>query len=108
MRGVKLPVQSRKLDLVIESVRYDEANRIRTARAYRRRGVVWGDLALLDRADLMESVESKQRVVTGRQLDIPGDFEVFHDVETRASSGETFLIAGEAAGQGDALNVPLF
>ena len=108
MRGVKLSKRSRKLDVVVDSVRYDDDQMIQIVRAYERRGKVWGDLVLLDRNLLAARIEDKKEVVTGRQLDIPGDFDVFHKVESHTSSGQTYLFAGEMNEDSDSLNLPIF
>jgi hypothetical protein len=109
MPGEKLSEASRKMDVVIVAARYDTGSgAVKSAQAYVRRGSIWGDIVLLDRATLLGYVNGRRRVVTGRPKDIPGDFEVDAVLSASRTDGTQALVAkGRPSGKDD-LGVPLF
>jgi hypothetical protein len=93
--------------MVIVSVRYDpEGRRIDIARAYERRWKVWSDLKLYDRQTLIERLKGGDRIATGRDAQLAGDFEVLTPV--RLSESGEFLTANGAEPGRDDLALPLF
>ncbi len=57
----------RKLDGIVEAVRYTLDGRISFVRAYERRGVVWSDRILLARTELAERLAQGRQFVTGER-----------------------------------------
>ena len=109
MRGYRIPKASRKLDVVIVAARYAERSKqLKVGQAYVRRGPIWGDLMLLTRDDLVQRINSKQRVVTGTPAEIPGEFVVFDHVQLEAKNGGVGIHVDEAPLKGDDLRLPLF
>jgi hypothetical protein len=76
--------------------------------AYVRRGPIWGDLMLLSRDDIVQRITAKQRVVTGKPAEIPGEFVVFNHAQLRQVKGGVGIHVGEAPPKGDDLGLPLF
>ena len=65
-----------KIDGVIEAVRYTPGGRISEVRTYERRGVVWSDHIILDRAELVARLAGGRKFVTGqRKLFLGSVFE---------------------------------
>jgi hypothetical protein len=58
----------KKLDGVIEAVRYTPGGKIVFVRAYERHGVVWSDQVLLNRNELSERLSQGKRFVVGERL----------------------------------------
>ncbi len=57
----------KKLDGIIEAVRYTHGGKIEVVRAYERHGVVWSDWVLLDRHALSELLRKGKRFVVGER-----------------------------------------
>jgi hypothetical protein len=57
----------RKLDGIIEAVRYTPEGMIDTVRAYLARGAVWSDHVLLGRTDLVELLKAGRKFSTGQR-----------------------------------------
>jgi hypothetical protein len=109
LRGYRLPKSSRKLDVVIVAVRYTKRNKkFKVGQGYVRRGLIWGDLTLLSRNDLVQRLEGKQRIVTGIPAEIPGEFEIFDSVQLHRMNGGESIYVGEIPQDGDELGVPMF
>ena len=106
MRTARVHRGLKKLDVVLTSARYrDGGTRLAQARGFERRGDVWSDTLLYDRETLVERLRSGQRVVVGREGELPGDFEVGHRV--RLEGSDRLAVDGGAGGRDD-LTVPLF
>jgi hypothetical protein len=109
VRGKKVSKQNRRLDVVIEAVRYDaRKNKLALARGYQRRGSIWGDHVLFERKTLIDLVEANKNVVTGRPADLEGDFEVFAQIRLASSDGSLALVVDDHVGNGDDLALPQF
>jgi hypothetical protein len=109
LRGYRLPKSSSKLDVVIVAAQYAKRSKqLKLGQAYVRRGPIWGDLTLIDRKQLLQRLESKQHVVTGKPAEIPGEFVVFGQVQLDQVNGDQGLHAGDVPEKGDNLGVPLF
>jgi len=109
VRGYRIPKASRKLDVVIVAARYAQSGKkLAIGQAYVRRGLVWSDMKLLDRNDLIQRLEDKQRVVTGKPAKIPGEFVVSDHLRLERDNGTVTLRAGTAETKGDDLGLPLF
>ena len=109
MRGYRISKASRKLDVVLVAARYDaQSNVLECSQAYIRRGPIWGDIVLLSRDEIIQRLEKKERVVTGKPDLIPGEFVVYNTVELERRNGTHRLLAGGAGIKGDHLDLPLF
>jgi hypothetical protein len=109
LRGYRLPRSSRKLDVVIIAARYGKRSKsLKSGQAYLRRGLIWGDLVLIDRDELVGHLENNARVVTGKPGEIPGEFLVFNDVHLDKANGTQRIHVGELPAKGDDLGLPLF
>jgi hypothetical protein len=96
----------KKIDLVVTSARYqDSGERLVQARGFERRGQVWSDTQLLDREVLALRLREGQRVVAGRQADLPGDFEVGQRLRLEDAG---WIVAEGSRGGRDDLGVPLY
>ena len=109
MRGYRLPKASSKLDVVIVAARYTKRSKqLKFGQAYVRRGLIWGDLMLLSRDELVQRITGKQRVVTGTPAEIPGEFVVFNHAKLSPMNGGVGIHVGEVPPKGDDLDLPLF
>jgi hypothetical protein len=62
----------RKMDGVIEAVRYTPDNKIMFVRAYQRHGAVWSDHVLLKRKDIIELLDHGKHFTTGIRKEYMG------------------------------------
>jgi hypothetical protein len=109
MRGIRVTKESRKLDVVLVAARYtSKRDRLRVAKGYVRRGVIWGDLILLPRKDIVQRLKSGERIVFGEPQQIPGSFQALAKIRLGEENGGEVLIANGADGKGDQLGLPLF
>ena len=111
MRGQPVSRATRKADLVLVAGRYSPSDgRLQVAQAYRRRGPVWSDLFLIDRATLLQDLQSKRRVYVGRPGVLAHDFEILHPVQLERRNGDSVVrSAGSTnSSMADSLDMPLF
>jgi hypothetical protein len=109
MRGIRVTKESRKIDVVLVAARYtSEGDRVRVAKGYIRRGPIWGDLKLLSRKELVERLESGERIVVGEHAEVPGSFHTVAKLRLAEGSGGNKLVANGKDGVGDELGVPLY
>ena len=58
MRGQRTSIAGKRVDVVVVAARYSSHDhRLQWVQAYERRGKVWGDKVLIDRADLLETAD---------------------------------------------------
>jgi hypothetical protein len=57
----------KKIDGIIEAVHYLPDGKIDTVRAYERRGFIWSDHILLNRAELVERLKKGEKFATGQR-----------------------------------------
>ncbi len=62
----------KKLDGVIEAVRYTPGGKIAVVRAYERHGVVWSDHVLLERKELSDRLEQGKCFAVGERKPLLG------------------------------------
>jgi len=80
-----------RFDGVIEAVRYAPDGKIEVVRAYERRGAVFSDHVLIERAALLGQLKSGKKFVTGkRKPNLGGMFE----------TGASIVLAGEVISTG--------
>jgi hypothetical protein len=108
-RGERVSRAARRADLVLVDVRYDpEDGAVRLARGYERRGDVWSDLVILDRAALIDRIRRGKKTFTGRAKDLPGDFEILSPV-TVGPGGDALHVGSNDKGTGrEDLGLPVF
>jgi hypothetical protein len=95
-----------KIDGVIEAVRYTPGGRISEVRTYERRGVVWSDHIILDRAELVARLAGGRKFVTGqRKLFLGSVFETESPVHI---AGEHILSGAQSAARDLLVGVPIF
>ena len=97
----------KKLDVVIEAVRYAAGGQVALARVYQRRGPTYSDCFLLSRDELVERLRKGQRVVAGQRVRyLSSTFEVLAELRL---SGHEALVCSAGAGESDSLpGVPVF
>jgi hypothetical protein len=95
---------AKKIDGVIEAVRYNPNGQIALVRAYERRGATFSDRVLLDRKALLERLKSGKNFSIGQRKEFLGStFELGKTVKAVAENGNEFLTTQESAIQRDEL-----
>ncbi len=92
----------KKLDGVIEAVRYAPGGKIATVRMYERHGVVWSDHILLDRKELADRLRQGRRLAVGERKSYLGSVfetgkavcQVNGSIVTEGQAGPRDLLAG--------------
>jgi hypothetical protein len=96
----------KKIDGVIEAVRYTPDGMISVVRSYERRGVVWSDHILLGRAELVARLTDGKNYVTGQRKEFLGSvFEIGLAVNY---VGEHLISAGHSASRDLLVGVSIF
>ena len=108
MRGLRVSKATKKLDIVLVAVRYDDDHKVLLAQGFARQGLVWGDRKLLGREAIMTGLDGGENVVTGEPSYLPGDFDVVGTVRAEKTNGSFRLLADGEEGVGDMLGLPLF
>jgi hypothetical protein len=97
---------SRKVDGIIEAVRYTPGGKIAVVRVYERHGVVWSDHILIGRQELSERLKDGKRFVIGERKTYLGS--MFNTGDTVCQL-QDFIVTEGQAGVRDLLNgVPIF
>jgi hypothetical protein len=95
-----------KVDGIIEAVRYTSNGRINVVRAYERRGAAWSDHVLLERKELVESLNKGRRFMTGRRRPyLGGRFETGAAVRI---VGDHIVTEGLTSPRDQLAGVPVF
>jgi hypothetical protein len=95
---------AKKIDGVIEAVRYNPDGQIALVRAYERRGVTFSDRVLIDRKALLERLKSGKNFSTGQRKEfLASTFELGKPVKAVGNNGKEFLTTREDASQHDDL-----
>lgn len=96
----------KKLDGVIEAVRYTPEGKIDVVRAYERRGATYSDHLLIRRDDLAARLKAGKRFVVGvRKEFLASTFEVKSEVRYDAARD---IISANSDADRDTLAAPLF
>ncbi len=91
-------------DGVVEAVRYTPEGAIAWVRAHERRGPAFGDHTILSRAALIERLRRGRKFVTGKRVPYLGaSFETGAPLQLVERGGQTYIVAGDPRGTGDAL-----
>ena len=93
---------NKRLDGIIEAVRYNADGKIALVRVYERHGAVWSDHVLLERIALSEQLKQGRRYVIGeRKILLGGVFntgsavrEMEGTIRTEGQSGAHDLLTG--------------
>jgi hypothetical protein len=96
----------KKMDGVIEAVRYTQDGSISVVRSYQRHGSVWSDRILLDRTDLLEQLKNGKNYITGVRKEYLGG--VFKAGSAVHYVDKHIITEGQAALRDLLAGVPLF
>ncbi|MFQ5942714.1 MAG: hypothetical protein ACE5JF_04095 [Anaerolineales bacterium] len=106
MRGKQTLIAKSQVDLVLVTAHYGPGTgKLLFARGYARRGQVWTDIMLFDRAKLVDSLRQGRIVMTGRNSTLAGDFEILSPVTL--GSDDRLLAQGSHEPNGDDLELPI-
>jgi hypothetical protein len=97
---------TKKINAVIEAVRFSPSGQIELVRAYERRGPVWSDVQVLHRTELVNRLKNGQKFYCGSRKKFLGNqFEAVALVQLDNNR----VISGKPEGSLDFLNgVPVF
>jgi hypothetical protein len=95
-----------KIDGVIEAVRYTPGGMISVVRTYERRGAVWSDHVILDRAELVARLVSGKKFVTGQRKESLGS--VFETESPVQLAGEHIIAGTQPDGRDLLVGVSIF
>jgi hypothetical protein len=94
-----------KYDGVIEAVHFTPDGQVAWLRGYERRGLIFGDRVMFDRATLVERLKAGKRFMVGqRKADLGSVFEVNQALRLVHSGDQEYLVVGEAAASQDRLD----
>ena len=96
----------KKIDGVIEAVRYTPGGMISMVRTYERRGGVWSDHILLGRSDLVARLANGKHFVTGLRKEFLGS--VFETGSAVHYSGGHIVSGAESAAHDLLVGVSIF
>lgn len=97
---------NKKVDGIIEAVRYQPDGKISCVRFYERRGVVWSDAFLLQREDLAMRLKKGKQIMTGtRQAYLGSTFATRIAIK---EMGSTIITPGQAENRDLLDGVPVF
>jgi hypothetical protein len=96
-------------DYVIEAVHYSSNGRLEYVRLYERRGSSYSDRELFDRNQLIKTLKSNKRVVTGQRVSGLGStFKLGNQVELAGLKDDPVIICGNHGTNSDDLDgVPI-
>jgi len=95
--------------LLITAARYEpQGGRLLMAQGYQPFGQVWSDIQLYRRDELVERLQSGQRLATGRATGLATDFEPLDQLRLVKADGGPWLRANGGQAPGDDLGVARF
>jgi len=99
----------KKVDLIIEAVKYLPSGEVDWVRGFERRGSAYSDWILLPRQAVVDRIKMGKKVFTGRRIPyLAGTFEVHDLVKYERKEGKELLHSGnEAANQDHLDGVPV-
>jgi len=93
---------AKKLDGVIEAVRYNPEGQIALVRGYELRGVTYSDRILLDRSALLERLKEGKKFSTGQRVEFWGStFELGKTVNVINKDGKDLITTRDDASTSD-------
>ena len=101
---------AKKLDGVIEAVRYNPDGQVALVRGYELRGVTYSDRVLLDRDTLLERLKDGKKFSTGQRKEFWGStFDLGKPVEVVSKDGKDFITTqGNAPTRDELEETPAF
>ncbi len=91
----------KKIDAIVEAVRYDASGQIEFVRVYKRIASTFADHSLLTRAELVERLKKSERFVSGKRQELQGaTFDTGPELRLVANSS---VQTAEVTGDGDNL-----
>jgi hypothetical protein len=96
----------KKIDGVIEAVRYTPGGMISLVRAYERRGAVWSDYIILGRTELIARMSAGRIFVTGQRRSLLGS--VFETGSAVHVAGEHIVSGTQSAPRDLLVGVSIF
>jgi len=100
---------AKKLDGIIEAVRYTQDGKIDAVRAYVLRGVAYSDRVILDRETLLARIKAGKRFAVGQRKEfLGGTFDLDRTVKFSGEGGKEFLTTLDGAANRDKLEDALF
>ncbi len=100
---------AKKLDGIIEAVRYTNDGKIDAVRAYELRGVAYSDRVILDRETLLARIKDGKKFAVGQRKEfLGGTFDLEKTVKYSGEDGKEFLTTLEKSANRDQLEDALF
>ncbi|HEX9596799.1 MAG TPA: hypothetical protein VF982_07980 [Anaerolineales bacterium] len=95
----------KKADGVIDAAHFGPDGELLWVRAYERRGPTWSDLVLLDRAALVERLQTGKRFFLGNRVEFrASDFELGEELKlNKLRRGRVALYTGKGRAKRDQL-----
>ena len=98
----------KKVEGIIEAVRYARNGQIDLVRAYERRGDTFSDRVLLDRKTLIERLQAKKRFVIGqRRQFLASTFDAQREVQIVHANGADFITTRADASRDELEGAPV-
>ena len=95
---------AKKLDGIIEAVRYTRDGNIDLVRAYELRGVAYSDRVILDRQSLLARIRDGKRFAVGQRKEfLGGTFHLERPVRLSGADGKEILTTRDEASDRDEL-----
>jgi len=100
---------AKKLDGIIEAVRYADDGKIESVRAFVLRGVAYSDRVILDRETLLARIKAGKRFAIGQRKEfLAGTFDLERTVKFSGEDGKEFLTTLDGTANRDKLEDALF
>jgi hypothetical protein len=94
----------KKVDAVIEAVRYTSEGKVAWVRLYERRGPTFSDWMLVDRDQLLGRLKAGKKIYTGKRVEyLASTFDLGYPVSVAQRNGADVVISGESAANRDHL-----
>jgi hypothetical protein len=95
----------KKIDGVIEVVRYGQDGEVLWVRAYERRGPTFSDLKIIHRGDLIDRIKDGEIFYAGRRVPLNAStFEMTAQVRVVTSGDQDYLVTSNGAASADDLS----
>ena len=95
---------AKKLDGIIEAVRFNPNGKIEVVRAYELRGVAYSDRVILDRKTLLERLKKGKKFAIGQRVEFwGGTFDVGKRIKVSGADGKEILTTRDDSANHDEL-----
>jgi hypothetical protein len=100
----------KKIDGIIETVRYDPEGRISLVRVYEKRGPTFSDLIILSRDQLIQKLRAGKKFYVGKRIPLQAStFELVVPVKLSGKTGQDVVVSRPGRGLNDDItDAPLF